>query len=233
MGRLLPRDLFLRFLSLGCISSKRDRLTTNVVTADPSLASIQDEHGYSLLHAGASWDRPELLRALKTEFSINPNLVDEDGETALFVAETVEIAKYLLEEIGVDPMIRNTEGENAEEKIRAEGDFVVVADYLKAARSVGLESHTNGSLNANEEAAEAVAERPAPLPPGIQLQVGSLEDEENLGEIEDPELKRRIDELASREDFQGEEAQRELRQLVTDALNGTVREQRDVRARGA
>ena len=154
--------------------------------------------------------------------------MDEDGETALFVAETVRIAKIILEELEIDPSIKNAEGETAEEKIRAEGDFITVADYLKEARLQG--STTADGLQSNGTT-ETTSDHPAPLPPGIELRVGSLEDEESLGEVEDPELKRRIEELASRDDFQGEEAQRELRQLVTDALSGTVTEQRDVRPR--
>ena len=48
------------------------------------------------------------------------------------------------------------------------------------------------------------------------------EQEANAGTEEvDPEFKRRIDELAAREDFQSEEAQNELRNLVMDAIQGS------------
>ena len=59
------------------------------------------------------------------------------------------------------------------------------------------------------------------------------EQEVNAGADQvDPEFKRRIDELASREDFQSEATQNELRELVQDALRGNIDSQdREVRRR--
>ena len=198
----------------------------SLLRRDSSLACKQDEHGYSLLHAAVSYNYLDLARSLKNEFSIDPNILDEDGETALFVVETVEAAKCLLEEVGTNLDIKNAEGETAEEKIRAEGDFVTVADYLKEIRV--QETVANGQA---ESITGNGTPHPPPLPPGVELRVGSLEDEEGLGEVADPELRRRIEELASREDFQGEDAQSQLRQLITDALRGANEEQREVRPR--
>ncbi|KAK6441591.1 hypothetical protein LTR95_002186 [Oleoguttula sp. CCFEE 5521] len=56
--------------------------------SDPTLASAQDSHGHSLLHAAASYAHLDLARTLLNEF----HLLDEDGETALFNAETAEVA---------------------------------------------------------------------------------------------------------------------------------------------
>jgi len=47
----------------------------------------------------------------------------------------------------------------------------------------------------------------------------------------DTEFRQRIEELASREDFQGEGGQRQLRELITEALRGEVGQERDVRQR--
>ena len=49
--------------------------------------------------------------------------------------------------------------------------------------------------------------------------MGLMEQGEEGGEP-DPEFRRRIEELASRQDFDGEESQRELRELVTQAITG-------------
>ena len=204
-----------------------------LLRSNPQLAVEQDEHGYSMLHAAASYNHLDLMDSLKAEFSIDPNIVDEDGETALFVVETVEAAQHLLEAVGTSPEIRNEEGITAEEKIRAEGDFVAVADYLSEVR----ERRAGGSRSESGVGADHTANEgngnghPPPLPPGVQMRIGTLEDEQNLGEIQDPELKARIEELAAREDFQGEDGQKQLRDVITDAVRGIHADEREVRRR--
>lgn len=192
----------------------------------PNLASSKDEHGYSLVHAAASYNHLDLLRKLVKEFHVDPNIKDEDGETALFVVETVEAAQILLEELGTDPSLKNDEDMTAEEKIQAEGDFTVVADFLRESRIRGRD----GDQLTTTTAADHV-ERVPPLPPNVKLNLGSLEDESTLGEVADPALKQRIEELAARDDFQSQEGQNQLRELVTDALRGTNADERNTRAR--
>ena len=55
---------------------------------NPALASAQDDHGYSLIHAAASYNHLNLLRTLVRELHVDVDLKDEDDETALFVVET-------------------------------------------------------------------------------------------------------------------------------------------------
>ncbi|KAG8533246.1 uncharacterized protein KY384_002029 [Bacidia gigantensis] len=199
-----------------------------LLQSNPGLAAAQDEHGYSLLHAAASYSHLHLAKYLRSNFKISPDIKDEDGETALFVVETVETAQCMLEDVGIDPSIKNTDGLTAEDKIREEGDFLVVAEYLSEVR---LRGHRPAATSrAAEENLETDSSVP-PLPPGVQVRLGQLEDEANIGEVADPELKQRIEELAARDDFQGDESQRQLRELVTDALKGTIEDQREVRRR--
>lgn len=203
-----------------------------LLRSDPTLASSQDAHGYSLMHAAASYNHLDLLRTLFHEFHVDPNIKDEDGETALFVAEYVETAQVLLEELKVDPTIKNSEGETAEQKIQSEGDFTTVAEYLMESRVRGASSQPNARANGVEShMSEDGAGHPPPLPPNVKVHVGTLEDEQSLGEVADPELKRRIEELAARDDFQGEEGQMQLRNLITDAIKGVGQDERDVRQR--
>ena len=203
-----------------------------LLRSNPSLVTKQDEHGYSLLHAAASYNHLDLARNLKDEFEIDPNILDEDKETALFVVESVEAAQCLLEVVGTDPELKNAEGLTAEEKIRTEGDFVAVADFLKEFRlqksavTNDLEEKSGSLIDGVDE-----SEHPPPIPNGIQLRVGTLEDEQTLGEVIDPGLRERIEELASREDFQSEEGQRQLRNLIADAVRGAGGIQREVRRR--
>ncbi|KAK2737179.1 hypothetical protein FQN57_000436 [Myotisia sp. PD_48] len=163
----------------------------------PSLAAQQDSHGYSLLHAAASYGHPDILRALVQEFHVDVNLTDEDGETCLFVVDSLDMARLLVEELGVDKTILNEEGVDAGEMIGMDGSFPEVAAYL------------NGTSASNE------------LPPNMKIMVnGVSEQSPGEGVDVDPELKKRIEELVSKENFHSEEGQQELRELVSDALKG-------------
>lgn len=191
----------------------------------PELASKQDEHGYSLLHAAASYNQLDLLRALVNEYKVDVNLKDEDGETALFVCETSECAKLLVEELHVDTTIRGDEGSTAREKFVAEEEFPEVAVYLMVQEFGGGQAQANGTAPA-----DIIGSAP-PLPEGLSVEVGTMAPEDIGGEAPDPEFRRRIEELAARGDFEGEAGQAELRQLVMEALRGQVNEERDARQR--
>ncbi|PGH27396.1 hypothetical protein AJ80_00874 [Polytolypa hystricis UAMH7299] len=180
-----------------------------LLRANPSIASGQDGHGYSLLHAAASYNQLDLLRALVKEFNVNVNLTDEDGETCLFVVETPEIAQCLIEELGVDRNIKNSDGLLAEESIVNDGSFPAVVAYLQGRTVEAVES--NDMLHTA-----------APLPPNVTLNMSTVTEQANANgaeaEVVDSEFRRRIQELAAKENFHSDEGQRELRALVTDAL---------------
>ena len=199
-----------------------------LLRSNPSLASSQDDHGYSLLHAAASYNHLDLLRTLVNEFHVDVNITDEDGETPLFVVETVEAAQCLLEDLKADPTIKSSEGLSAEERMQAEGDYVNVSDFLRESRL----RHQNGSIEAWQDP-PSNSDHPPPLPPNVELQLGSLEDEESLGDSSqvDPDFRRRIEELAASDNFQGEEGQQRLRELITDAIRAAGSDARHVRQR--
>ena len=197
----------------------------------PEIASRQDAHGYSLLHAAASYDHTELLRVLVNEFRVDVNLRDEDGETCLFVAETIEVAKCLVEELHIDKSIRNDKGMDALENFESEQEFPEIATYL---RECAAQTSTIGNASAlHDTISNGVPHRPPPLPPNVSINIGTEADAvSSTSEQEpDPEFRRRIEELAAREDFHTEEGQRELRELITDAVRDVGGEGRDVRRR--
>lgn len=198
-----------------------------LLRSNPDLAAGQDVHGYSLLHAAASYNHLSLLRTLVNEFHVDVNIADEDGDTCLYVAETIDIAKCLVEELKIDTNKRNDEGLKAVDAIEQDGSFPDVAEYLRRIEDNGaLDSHAN---NSNGEATG----RLPPLPPNVTVDIGTMADQFTNGEAQepDPEFKRRIDELAAKENFNTDEGQRELRDLITDAVRGVSGEQRDVRRR--
>lgn len=187
-----------------------------LLRSNPSLASGQDEHGYSLLHAAASYGHIDLLRSLVQEFKVNINLLDEDGETCLFVTETPEIARCLVEELGIDTGIKNAYGVTARETIEADGSFPLVAAYLR-------DDSGDASSSSTVPRIEGLVEEPRvppPLPPNVSVDVGTMSEQASEGEVIDPEFKRRIDELAAKDNFHSEEGQRELRALITEAVRG-------------
>lgn len=186
-----------------------------ILTSNPTLATQQDDHGYSLLHAAASYSHAKLLRCLVTEFHADPNkLLDEDGETCLFAVEKVECARVLVEELGCTIDVQNNDGQTARQKIEAEAEFVEVAVYLRLKE---LGGSMDGPTNTNGEGSA----HPPPLPKGMTLDIkeGEVPDGEATEEP-DPEFRRRIEELAARDDFQSEEGQKKLRELITDAVMG-------------
>jgi hypothetical protein len=185
--------------------------------AYPDLAPQQDAHGYSLIHAAASYSQAELLRALIKDFKVSANITDEDGETALFSVEEIPMAELLLE-LGTDPSLRNHEGQTAAEKLDDEDEQPEVAAFLR--RQAGETNNDEESTQSNHDAPTSnTTQRVPPLPEGVRINVGTMPAEE-VGEAPDPEFRRRIEELAAREDFDREEAQRELRSLITDAVSG-------------
>lgn len=194
-----------------------------------SLAAAQDDHGYSLLHAAASYNHLDLLRSLLVEFNVPVDLKDEDGETALFVCETIECARLLVEEFHADTTVRADDGKTAWERIEAEGDFPEVTVYLLG-REKDKERSQDSGVNGTTSQANIITQ-PPPLPEGLSIDIGTMAPEDVGEEVVDPEFKRRIEELAARSDFQGEEGQRQLRELITEAVRGQIGKDREVRQR--
>ncbi len=199
-----------------------------LLASNPSLASEQDAHGYSLIHAAASYNHLDLLRALVRDFHVPVDLRDEDGETALFVVESADAARVLVEELGLDAGLKNGEGRTARENIEEEGDWMEVVEYL-----VGLEEAADGAVNGGGAAAAGEGGVALPTPPeGLRVTVGTMDEAEAGGQEVDPEFRRRIEELAAREDFQTAEGQAELRRLVEEAIGGEgYGDERSVRPR--
>lgn len=199
-------------LLLNLIDTRPDSILTSLA-AHPQLAAARDAHGYSLVHAAASYAQLPVLRDLVQKYNANVNMLDEDGETPLFACEKVDVARCLVDELGADVSIRNEEGQTAEEKIgEEEGEASEVFQYLRSLRT-GRRAST---------AAEAQTEGvhpPPPLPDGVKIEMGTMS-EDAAGDAPDPEIRRRIEELAARPDYESDEVQRQLRELVQDVVSG-------------
>ena len=168
----------------------------------PELASKQDVHGYSLLHAATSYEHLDLLRALIRDYHVDLNIKDEDGETCLFNAESVDFARELVS-LGVNIDIKNDEGQTAAEKLDEEDEQPLVAAYLRevahqitgGTASAATSTTIDVSSLPNGEASTVYS--PPPLPGGVQISIGAMPAGDVGGEP-DPEFRRRIEELAAR-----------------------------------
>lgn len=184
---------------------------------NPATAKSQDEYGYSLVHAAASYNHLDLLRKLICDFDVDINIKDEDDETALFVVETVEAAKALVD-LGVDVDHRGLEGLTAREKIEIEADFPDVAAYLSTLGSSSSAERAAASTASASATEPAGVVPPRPPPEGMKVTYGTMTPDE-AGELDvDPEFRRRIEEFAQRDDFDTPEGQADLRKLVEDAI---------------
>lgn len=207
------------------LAADNPQALVELLSENPSLASGQDEHGYSLVHAAASYNHLDLLRALIREYKVPVDLRDEDGETALFVVETVDAARVLVEELGLDAKIKNDEEQTAREKFEVEAEYPEVVEYL-----AGLEGEATASASVN--GTEAIGTSLPPAPEGLNITVGTMDEAEVGRQPVDPEFRRRIEELAAREDFETAEGQAALRELVREAIGGEgLSEERSVRPR--
>lgn len=78
-------------------------------------ANQKDEHGYSCMHAGASYGHIDLLTVLLAR-GANVNLTDDDGDTPLHSCEDIKTAEFLLEH-KADIMQKNSDGQHVLTKL--------------------------------------------------------------------------------------------------------------------
>ncbi|KAG9050096.1 hypothetical protein FS837_007619 [Tulasnella sp. UAMH 9824] len=191
-------------------SAARNQKNIWVAAGDGDLGRVQelldegispnaaDENTYTPMHAAASYAHIPVLDLLLSRGG-NVNITDEDGETPLFVVETVEVARYLLER-GADMNHRNNEGETAVDRL--EEDAPEVSDYLRSLSS---------------------AEIPDTSSEGNQPRSPSQFATEQAAELLSSELISQVQEIMERAEREGVDPEEELRKVVGDSLLATIR----------
>ncbi|ANB13000.1 hypothetical protein AWJ20_1278 [Sugiyamaella lignohabitans] len=81
------------------------------ITSGAHTPADKDANGYTPIHAAASYGHIELLRYLINEAGGDINITDEDGDTPLHTVESVETAKFIIEELKGSPNAENDEGQ--------------------------------------------------------------------------------------------------------------------------
>ncbi|WVQ98695.1 hypothetical protein IAU59_005826 [Kwoniella sp. CBS 9459] len=88
----------------------------------------KDANSYTPMHAASSYAHFDLLEYLITKGG-DPNIQDDDGDTPLYVVESIEVARWLVEK-GADPASINEEGLTAADAL--EDDHPEIAQYLRS-----------------------------------------------------------------------------------------------------
>ncbi|WWC61138.1 uncharacterized protein I303_103717 [Kwoniella dejecticola CBS 10117] len=86
----------------------------------------KDSNSYTPMHAASSYAHLELLTYLLSKGG-DINIPDDDGETPLFVVETLEAARFLVQH-GADVSWKNEDGLTAAEQL--EEDHPQISSYL-------------------------------------------------------------------------------------------------------
>lgn len=172
----------------------------SILKENNSAVNSYDENGYTPLHAAASYDRDALLMKLVKEHGGNVNIRDFDGETPLFVVESLRTAKLLVEDLHADVTITNNDGKTAADTIEADGEYPLIASYLRGilGQSAVVDAHI--------------------VPSNMQISMTVTDETAESLPIIDEDFRKRIEDLATREDFVSQDAQEMLRTLVTSAV---------------
>ncbi|KAJ1962477.1 hypothetical protein IWQ62_003515 [Dispira parvispora] len=99
-----------------------------LIETDHVSVNAQDENGYSPLHAAISYNYYDLADYLLKN-GADPNIMDTDRDTPLFVCETVGCARLLVDR-GAQVNHRNDEQQAAYE-VAAEEEHLEVANFLR------------------------------------------------------------------------------------------------------
>ncbi|KAG0201954.1 hypothetical protein BGX33_009996 [Mortierella sp. NVP41] len=169
--------------------------------------NAQDEFGYSALHAAASYGHKDLITYL-LENGADVNIQDPEGDSPLFVCETVDIAEMLVK-AGADAKHINenemTAAENAEEE-----EWFAVAHYLRELTGV---PHPDADVNELEDDMSHLMEEK-------NSGEDSDEDEKENGKssAEKDSFKERIETIMKASEADGVDRDDELKAVVAEML---------------
>ncbi|KAH3668869.1 hypothetical protein OGAPHI_002624 [Ogataea philodendri] len=99
-------------------------------------ANSKDPNGYTPIHAAVSYGNLDLLRYLISQGG-DINVQDSDGDTPLHHAESVEVAKVLVEELNADYKLKNNDGLTPAKYQEEEQEFPELIEYLSSLEKLG------------------------------------------------------------------------------------------------
>lgn len=164
-------------------------------------ANVKDPNGYTPVHAAAAYGHIDLLRKLCTHYGGEINIRDGDGDTPLHHCEDPTTAKVILEELGGDAKLANSEGKTALQAAEEDGDFPELIQYLRV----------QSGMPAHEDSMGIDAEQLMQFKDSLRYSI----DNEPAG-ADDPEFsarRKRVEEI-----LRGENAEQELESYIREIV---------------
>ncbi|TNY22406.1 ankyrin repeat-containing domain protein [Rhodotorula diobovata] len=168
-----------------------------------------DDNSYSPLHAAASWAHADILRFL-VQHGGDINLADSDGDTPLYVVESVPMARLVVE-LGGDPHHVNAEGLTPAAALQEE--YPHIALYLRTL--------TGEPSSAPSAPSDPTAPAPSTSTPSASASASA---QPNLDAPTDELMQavRGIMERSERGDLSEQETDDLLREVVERAVGGQI-----------
>ncbi|KAG7899837.1 hypothetical protein KL935_003378 [Ogataea polymorpha] len=175
-------------------------------------ANSKDPNGYTPMHAAASYGNLDLLKYLVSQGG-DINIQDSDGDTPLHHVETVEAAKFLIEELKADFKIKNEDGLTPAKYQEEEDEYPELIEYLSSLEKLGTLPAMKTGIGASQSNLE--------LPNGERVKMYlSKDSDENLSD----ELIQRRKEIESimNDDLTEEQKDEKLRSIILGVVSGNV-----------
>ncbi|CDU24512.1 uncharacterized protein SPSC_04013 [Sporisorium scitamineum] len=177
-----------------------------------------DEFTYTPLHAAASYGHLDILRYLLSHPSAPTNAVnttDSDLDTPLFVCETVDSARCLIEEFSADAKHKNADGLTAAQQA-LENEHEELARYIASVTGESL-AEVQDEEEEEEDAAED-DENGVPRSDAPQLTAEQQAEEDERLDAQTDLLMERVGEIMTRAERDGTDPEPELRTLVSESV---------------
>ncbi|ODV93631.1 hypothetical protein PACTADRAFT_45722 [Pachysolen tannophilus NRRL Y-2460] len=123
-------------------------LVKNYIDSGEFTPNSKDINGYTPIHAATSYGHIELLTYLISKGG-DINIQDADGDTPLHHVEDLRVAKFLIEQLKADYMVKNHSGKTAYRNIEEEDEFPEIAEYLRSLEYKNGEDTENNNNNNN------------------------------------------------------------------------------------
>lgn len=207
------------------------KLVKEYIESGSSSANAKDPNGYTPIHAAVSYGHIELLRYLISKGG-DINIQDSDGDTPLHHAETVDVAKILINEFKANYKLKNSEGLTPAKYQEEEDEFPELIEFLNKVENYGVESVNNNNKDKESSSQDNNKDNNdgLTLPNGEKFTFKLEKDVSESGEeVEDEEMKNRrlkLQEIMAN-GIDDETTDEKLRDFVMSAVHKHVDELRD------